>query len=70
MGVTLEAAKSPVQQFGEQSNPEGVVVTAEYYMKTNYRVVVVKDMQVNNNTGSISWGDVFGAGSSKSHRSH
>ena len=64
LGVTLEAAKSPLQQFGEQLNPEGAVVSAEYYMKTNYRVVVVKDLQVNNNTGSISWGDVFGAGSS------
>lgn len=61
-GVTLEAAKSPVQQFGEQVNVEGAVTSAQYYMKTNYRIVIVKDKQVNNTTNTINWGDVFGIG--------
>ena len=61
-GVTLEAAKSPVQQFGEQVNAEGTITTAQYYMKTNYRIVIVKDKQVNNTTNTINWNDVFGVG--------
>lgn len=62
LGLTLEAAKSPVEQYGEQVNVEGGVATAQYYMKTNFRIVIVKDKQVNNTTNTILWGDVFGLG--------
>ena len=62
--MTLEAAKSPVDQNGEQVNVEGGVATAQYYMKTIYRLVLVKDMQANNPTNTVSWGNVFGAGTS------
>lgn len=62
LGVTLEAAKSPVDQGGEQVNVEGAVVKASYYMKTVYRLVLVKDTQANNPTNVVTWGDVFGAG--------
>jgi len=64
LGVTLEAAKSPVNQQGEQVNVEGSVGVAQYYMKTIYRLVIVKDMQANNPTNTVSWGNVFGAGTS------
>ena len=63
VGVTVEAAQSPVEQGGEQVNPEGAVTTPHYYMKTNYRIVIVKDLQVNNTTGNVTWADVFGGGS-------
>lgn len=62
LGLTLEAAKSPVNQGGEQVNVEGTVVTAQYYMKTGYRIVIVRDTQVNNSTNTCSWADVFGMG--------
>lgn len=62
LGITLEAAKSPVEQYGEQVNVEGGGGTAQYYMKTNFRIVIVKDKQVNNATNTILWGDVFGLG--------
>ena len=62
LGVTLEAAKSPVDQGGEQVNVEGAVVKASYYMKTVYRLVLVKDTQANNPTNVVTWGDVFGSG--------
>lgn len=64
LGITLEAAKSPVDQGGEQVNPEGQVVTSQYYMKTNYRIVIVKDLQANNSTNTCTWGNVFGMGPS------
>ena len=60
LGVTLEAAKSPVDQGGEQWNVEGAVVKGTYYMKTAYRLVLVKDTQANNPTNSVGWDDVFG----------
>lgn len=60
--VTLEAAKSRVNQQGEQENVEGVVVNPAYYMKTSYRLVLVKDMQANNPTNIVGWNDVFGRG--------
>ena len=63
LGVTLEAAKSPLNQQGEQVNVEGVVVNPAYYMKTIYRLVLVKDMQANNPTNTVVWNDVFGRGS-------
>ena len=64
LGVTLEAAKSPLNQQGEQVNVEGVVVNPAYYMKTIYRLVLVKDMQANNPTNTVQWADVFGRGGS------
>lgn len=64
LGVTLEAAKSPLNQQGEQVNVEGVVVNPAYYMKTIYRLVLVKDMQANNPTNRVEWSDVFGRGGS------
>jgi len=63
VGVTLEAAKSPLNQGGEQVNAMGGGgSTPAFYMKTNFRLVLVKDMQVNNSTGTVSWTDVFGTG--------
>ena len=62
LGVTLEAAKSRVNQQGEQENVEGVVVNPAYYMKTIYRLVLVKDMQANNPTNKVEWNEVFGRG--------
>ena len=62
LGVTLEAAKSPLNQQGEQVNVEGVVVNPAYYMKTIYRLVLVKDMQANNPTNTVLWNEVFGRG--------
>ena len=62
LGVTLEAAKSPLNQQGEQVNVEGVVVNPAYYMKTIYRLVLVKDMQANNPTNTVEWSEVFGRG--------
>lgn len=64
LGVTLEAAKSRVNQQGEQDNVEGVVVNPAYYMKTIYRLVLVKDMQANNATNTVGWSEVFGRGGS------
>lgn len=62
LGVTLEAAKSPLDHGGEQVNVEGAVVKGTYYMKTVYRLVLVKDMQANNPTNVVLWNDVFGGG--------
>ena len=64
LGVTLEAAKSPLNQQGEQVNVEGVVVNPAYYMKTIYRLVLVKDMQANNPTNTVEWNEVIGWGGS------
>ena len=62
LGITIEAAKSPVDQSGEQVNVEGTITVSQFYMKTNYRIVIVKDLQVNNSTNTCSWADVFGSG--------
>jgi len=65
VGITVEAAKSPLNQGGEQVNAMGGSgATPAYYMKTNFRLVLVKDMQVNNSTNIIHWTDVFGTGDS------
>ena len=64
LGVTLEAAKSPLNQQGEQVNMGGSVLNPAYYMKTIYRLVLVKDMQANNPTNIVGWNDVFGGGGS------
>ena len=63
VGITVEAAKSPLNQGGEQVNAKGAAQTP-YYMKTNFRLVLVKDMQVNNSINKVDWTDVFGTGSS------
>lgn len=65
VGITLEAAKSPLNQGGEQVNtPGGGGAAPAYYMKTNFRLVLVKDLQVNNSINKVDWADVFGTGSS------
>ena len=65
VGITLEAAKSPLNQGGEQVNtPGGGGATPAYYMKTNFRLVLVKDLQVNNTINKVEWTDVFGTGNS------
>lgn len=63
VGITVEAAKSPLNQGGEQVNATGGSgATPAYYMKTNFRLVLVKDTQVNNSTNAVSWAEVFGTG--------
>ena len=62
VGMTLQAARSAMPMGGEQENnetvgPEGAPVE---YMKTNFRIVLVKDLQANNNSNNISWDQVFG----------
>ena len=65
VGVTLEAAKSPLNQGGEQmNNVGGGGASPAYYMKTNFRLVLVKDTQVNNSTNALGWVEVFGTGDS------
>ena len=65
VGITVEAAKSPLNQGGEQVNAKGGSgATPAYYMKTNFRLVLVKDLQVNNSINKVDWADVFGTGSS------
>lgn len=64
VGVTLEAAKSPLNQGGEQVNTGNSGSAPAYYMKTNFRLVLVKDLQVNNSINKVDWVDVFGMGNS------
>ena len=40
------------------------MVNPAYYMKTIYRLVLVKDIQANNPTNTVQWSDVFGRGGS------
>lgn len=60
-GFNICAAKSSRDQNGEtvdeatQPNPGEPV----NFMKTTFRIVIVKDLQVNNSTNKIVWGNVF-----------
>lgn len=60
IGIIMEAAKTPAPMNGEIVNNETPLNPAQEYMKTAYRIVLVKDKQVNNNTNNITWDDVFG----------
>jgi len=62
VGITLQAAKSAMPMGGEQENDEtpGAPGGVDEYMKTNFRIVLVKDLQANNNSNNISWDQVFG----------
>ena len=57
------SSKEPLNQGGEQVNAIGGSGSKPaYYMKTNFRLVLVKDMQVNNTTNIVNWAEVFGTG--------
>lgn len=62
LGGVLEAAKSSLEQGGEVDTiiPEDGGFGRRNYYKTAYRVVLVKDKQVNNPTNTVRWNDVFG----------
>jgi len=62
VGMTLQAARSAMPMGGEQENNEtiGAEDGVDEYMKTNFRIVLVKDLQANNNSNTISWDQVFG----------
>ena len=62
VGMTLQAARSAMPMGGEQENNEtaGLEGEVDEYMKTNFRIVLVKDLQANNNSNNISWDQVFG----------
>jgi len=62
VGLTLQAAVTPVEMGGESANTEVVTDPTMKYMKTNFRIVLVKDMQANNSTNVIAWEEVFGYG--------
>lgn len=59
LGLTIEAGVSAIDQSGEQINNTTTPGVSQY-MKTDFRIVLVRDKQVNNNGNSITWGDVFG----------
>lgn len=61
IGITMEGAKSPYSMGGEIENQQTPTDPSPEYMKTVWRFVLVKDLQANNPTGVVEWGDVFGA---------
>ena len=61
VGMTLQAATGPLDNGGEQENSETTNAgIPTQYMKTNFRIVLVKDLQANNNSNNITWDQVFG----------
>jgi len=63
IGMTLQAATGPLDNGGEQENNETTSAgIPTQYMKTNFRIVLVKDMQANNNSNLVKWDQVFGSG--------
>lgn len=61
VGITMEAAKSPYSMGGEIENQQTPTDPSPEYMKTVWRFVLVKDLQANNPTGVVEWGEVFGS---------
>ena len=44
---------------GKTQHGEGIVENEEEYLRTTYRFVIVKDLQVNSQNTTVSWNDVF-----------
>lgn len=57
--VLGDGASASKAQGGETLATVSVVTNAQHYLRTTYRMVIVKDMQVNSTDTQVTWAQVF-----------